>query len=310
MAILKLKPFCVETLWGGTRLKTEYGIQYSGSKLAEAWMLSCHPSGPSYIENGKYAGYSLSEYIHREGVGVLGDFGMLFPQFPILIKYIDAKEDLSVQVHPPNLYALEHEGQFGKTEMWYILEADPGAFLYLGFEHEITREEFEIRIEEQTLCQVLHKQYVQKGDCYLIPPGTIHAIGKGVLLAEIQQNSNVTYRVYDYGRRGADGKMRPLHVEQAKAVTKLCPATLHFDFGKHLARCGYFTVDERNGTLSSFCGDESFTSLVFLDGHGKVVCNGDELVIQKGDSVFLPAQSGEYQIEGKCRCLCTQVGAI
>lgn len=310
MAILKLKPHCVDAIWGGDRLRRDYGIEYDGPNLAEAWMLSCHPDGPSQIENGEYSGQTLTEYIRREGRQVLGDFGMMFSTFPILIKYIDAKQDLSIQVHPSNYYAIEHEGQPGKTEMWYILDAEPDAYLYLGFECEITSEEFASRIADDTLYEVLHKQYIQKGECYFIPPGTIHAIGKGVLVAEIQQNSNVTYRVCDYGRLGADGKPRTLHVEQAKAVTKLCPANMEFDFGKHMVRCGYFTVDDKIGTQDGICGDESFTSILVLDGNGSIRCQKEEVLIKKGESIFLPARSGRYKITGNCHYLCTQVGTI
>lgn len=310
MAILKLKPHCVDTLWGGDRLRKDYGIEYNGPNLAEAWMLSCHPDGPSRIENGDYAGQTLIDYIQKEGKHVLGDFGMLFSTFPILIKYIDAKQDLSIQVHPSNLYALEHEGQPGKTEMWYILDTEPGAYLYLGFDRELTPAEFESRISDGTLHEVLHKQYVHKGELYFIPPGTIHAIGKGVLVAEIQQNSNVTYRVYDYGRLGADGKPRTLHVEQAKEVTKLCPAKMKFDFGNHLARCGYFTVDDKIGTQDGLCGDESFTSILMLDGAGTIQCQEEIVPIKKGESIFLPARSGKYKVTGNCHYLCTQVGTI
>ena len=154
---------------GGRRLKIDYGIQYDGPSLGEVWLLSCHPSGPSYIENGTYVGYTLDEYIRSESRKMLGNYGVLFPEFPILIKYIDAKEDLSVQVHPPNLYALEHERQLGKMEMWYILDADPDSYIYLGFTRELEMKEFECRIEENTFCQVLYKQYVKKAESVFLP---------------------------------------------------------------------------------------------------------------------------------------------
>jgi mannose-6-phosphate isomerase len=310
MSILKLKPYCRDTIWGGDRLKVEYGMQYDGPNLAEAWMLSCHPDGPCIIENGAYAGRTLPEYIEAEGRGVLGSFGLLFQDFPILTKFIDARDKLSVQVHPSNLYAMTHEHQYGKTEMWYILNAEPGAFLYYGFEHAISKEEFARRIQENTLPEVLHKQPVKKGECYFIPSGTLHAIGAGILIAEIQQNSNVTYRIYDYARRGADGKQRELHVEQAKAVTQLCPARTNYNFGGHLARCEYFTVDVFEGAQKDLCDDESFTSLLILEGSGTIQNGSEQMTIQKGDSLFLPAASGEYTITGNCRYLRTRVGTI
>lgn len=206
MSILKLKPNCKDYLWGGNRLREEYGIAYDGDVLAEAWELSCHPDGPSYITNGEYAGKTLQQYIAAEGKEVLGSNCRRFRDFPILTKFIDAKDNLSIQVHPDNRYALKNEGQYGKTEMWYVMDAGKDAFLYYGFQKEITKEEFEKWIQEDTLLEVLNAVPVQKGDVLFIESGTIHAIGKDILIAEIQQNSNVTYRVYDYGRVGKDGK--------------------------------------------------------------------------------------------------------
>lgn len=213
MSILKLKPSCKDYIWGGSRLKKEYGIGYDGEVLAEAWELSCHPDGPSYIVNSRYAGKTLQQYIDEEGKEVLGTHCRRFRDFPILTKFIDAKDNLSIQVHPDNRYALKNEGQYGKTEMWYVMDAGKDAFLYYGFKKEISREEFARRIQEDTLLEVLNAVPVQKGDVLFIESGTIHAIGKNILIAEIQQNSNITYRVYDYGRVGKDEKKRPAHRE-------------------------------------------------------------------------------------------------
>ena len=296
MPVLKLKPACKDYLWGGNRLRSEYHLAYDRTPLAEGWMLSCHPDGPSVIENGPDAGKTLAEYIAENGKGVLGSFGLLFDGFPILIKLIDAKDNLSIQVHPSNKYAMEHEGQYGKTEMWYILDAEPGAFLYYGFQKEISTEEFARRIADNTLTEVLNAVPVKKGDVFFIPSGTLHAIGKGILIAEIQQNSNVTYRVYDYGRVGVDGKPRALHVEKAEAVTRCTPPRTDYNFGGHLARCEYFTVDRMDGSFADFCDDESFTSLLVLEGEGTIFCDGEALPVQKGDSLFLPAESGAYTL--------------
>jgi len=224
MSILKLKPGCKDYLWGGSKLIREYGKEYAGDVLAETWELSCHPDGPSVIDGGEYAGWTLAEYIEKKGKAVLGSSCSRLQDFPILIKLIDAKDNLSIQVHPDNQYALENEGQYGKTEMWYVLDAGEDAFLYYGFDKEISLEEFSGRIQEDTLTEVLHAVPVQKGDVLFIEAGTIHAIGKDILIAEIQQNSNVTYRVYDYGRTGKDGKKRELHIEKALAVTNRAPA--------------------------------------------------------------------------------------
>lgn len=313
MSILKLRPSCKDYLWGGSRLKTEYGIASESDILAESWMLSCHPDGPSYIENGHYQGKTLAEYIEAEGKEVLGYNCRRFSDFPILIKFIDAKENLSIQVHPDNRYALENEGQYGKTEMWYVLDAAPDAFLYYGFKTEITKEEFAQRIADDTLLEVLHAVPVQRGDMLFIESGTIHAIGKNILIAEIQQNSNVTYRVYDYGRVGADGKKRDLHIEKALAVTNRVPIVRAKNSYPHVADCDYFTVDKLNldgifmKKLEGCVTDASFASVLILDGQGTLRTCDAILPFKKGDSFFLPAGSGEYTIEGSCDALITSI---
>jgi mannose-6-phosphate isomerase len=241
---------------------------------------------------------------------VLGSNCQIFSEFPILIKFIDSRDNLSIQVHPNNVYAMETAKQYGKTEMWYILDAKPGAFLYLGFQHEISREEFKRRIEENTLTEVLNAVPVQKGQCFYIPAGTIHAIGKNIVIAEIQQSSNLTYRVYDYGRVGADGKPRELHIEQALDVTKLTPPRMEYNFGGHLVRCPYFTTDVLEAPFSAVSTDESFTSLLVLEGEGELVNGNERVTVRKGDSVFLSAESGVYMVSGTVRLLRTEVGTI
>lgn len=313
MSILKLKPSCKDYLWGGQKLSKEYGLEYDGEVLAEGWMLSCHPDGPSYIENGIYKSKTLEEFIELEGKSVLGTNCNRFQDFPILTKFIDAKENLSIQVHPSNQYALKNEGQYGKTEMWYVMDAAPEAFLYYGFKKEITKEEFAKRIEEDTLLEVLNAVPVQKGDVLFIEAGTIHAIGKDILIAEIQQNSNITYRVYDYGRVGKDGKKRDLHIEKALAVTNRVPIVRAKNSYPHVADCDYFTVDKLNldGTfmkkMEGYVSDASFESILVLDGNGSITCNGETLSLKKGDSFFLSAGSGEYSIEGYCDALVTTI---
>lgn len=311
MGILKLRPACRDTIWGGQRLREEYGMQHDGPNIAEAWVLSCHPSAPSVIENGPYAGCTLQQYLDAEGPRVLGNFGMLFHSFPILVKLIDAAQPLSIQVHPSNLYAMEQEHQYGKTEMWYIVDAEPGAFLYYGFREAISRDEFVRRIEDNTLTEVLNAVPVEKGDCFFIPSGTVHAIGKGILIAEIQQNSDVTYRVYDYDRKGADGKPRELHVQKAEEVSKLEPPRTDYNFGAHLARCEYFTVDRMKGEFEDHCDDESFTELLVLEGRGELTQGEEKLALQKGDSLFLPAESGAYRVDGEgMQLLRVRIGTI
>lgn len=313
MSILKLKPSCKDYLWGGNRLAEEYGKEYEGEVLAETWELSCHPDGPSYIINGKYAGKTLQQYIDAEGKEVLGIHCRRFRDFPILTKFIDAKDNLSIQVHPDNRYALKNEGQYGKTEMWYVMDAGNDAYLYYGFKQEISKEEFAKRIQNDTLLEVLNAVPVQKGDVLFIESGTIHAIGKNILIAEIQQNSNVTYRVYDYGRVGKDGKKRDLHIEKALAVTKRVPIIKDSSSYPHIADCDYFTVDKLNldgkimKKMEGNVSRESFASILILNGKGRISDDKEVLDFNKGDSFFLAAGSGRYTVEGSCDALITTI---
>ena len=313
MSILKLKPCCKDYIWGGRRLADEYGIPCDKDILAEAWVLSCHPDGPSVIVNGPSQGKTLAEYIQANGNQVLGTHCRRFRDFPILVKFIDANQNLSVQVHPGNRYALSQEHQYGKTEMWYVMDAGPNAFLYYGFKREVSREEFARRIQEDTLLDVLNAVPVQKGDVLFIESGTIHAIGAGILIAEIQQNSNVTYRVYDYGRVGKDGKKRDLHIEKALAVTNRVPILRSGKSYPHVADCDYFTVDKLNldgsvmRKVEGVVGEGSFVSILIMNGSGSILCDGETVAYQKGDSFFLPAGSGVYTVEGSCDALITTI---
>ncbi len=313
MSILKLKPCGKDYLWGGRRLVEEYGKEASGEVLAETWELSCHPDGPSVIENGVHAGKTLRQYIEEQGKAVLGTHCRRFRDFPILVKFIDAKDNLSIQVHPDNRYALSHEGQYGKTEMWYVMDAGKDAFLYYGFRKEISTAEFERRIRENTLLEALNAVPVQKGDVLFIESGTLHAIGKDILIAEIQQNSNVTYRVYDYGRVGKDGRKRDLHIEKALAVTNLVPIIRDKSSYPHVADCDYFTVDKLNWDgrilkkLEGSVSEDSFASILILDGQGTISDAAETIPFRKGDSFFVSAGSGTFQIEGTCDTLLTTI---
>ena len=310
MKPIKLTPALKDYLWGGTRLKTDFGIESDLSVVAEAWVFSCHPDGESRASGGDFEGMTLKEVIEQLGDECLGTNAAKFPFFPMLIKLIDAAKPLSIQVHPDDEYALANENQFGKTEMWYIVDCDEGASLYYGFREPISEEEFKKRIEDDTICDVLNRVPVHKGDCFFINSGTIHAIGEGILIAEIQQNSNCTYRVYDYGRVGADGKPRQLHVEQAVKVTKLEPPKDDYNFGGHLVRSPYFTVDQVDGGYAGNCDDESFTSVLVVDGSGTICCGDEKLEVTKGDSLFLPADSGKFALDGSVKALITRVGTI
>lgn len=316
---IKLKPAFKDYLWGGTRLRDDFGKDCDYDKIAESWELSCHKDGNSVVADGEFAGLTLAQYIEKEGKSVLGTNCEKFENFPILIKLIDAKDNLSVQVHPNNEYAQRVEGEYGKTEMWYVVDCDEGASLLYGFKHNITKEEFRERIENNTLLEVTNSVPVKKGDVFFIEAGTLHAIGKGILIAEIQQNSNTTYRIYDYGRVGADGKPRQLHIDKAVDVTNLCPAKPYpqsepVDMGgwtkKRLAKCEYFTVDVINvDTSAALEADKSsFVNILVLDGGCVLSSEGNDAVeLKKGDSVFIPAGLGKFELTGKCSAVMTHI---
>lgn len=310
--MLALKPACKDYLWGGAALKEKYGKAFPGAVLAETWELSCHPDGPSVISGGDFDGYTLAAYIAEAGRDVLGTNCARFGDFPLLVKFIDAKQNLSIQVHPDDEYAQRHEGQFGKTEMWYIVDAAPGAFIYYGFEKPVSREEFRRRITDNTLPEALHRVDVKKGDVFFLPPGTIHALGAGAMVAEVQQNSNVTYRVYDYGRRDAQGRERELHVDKALDVTRREPAAQIAPPGGHIAESAYFIVDylDFSGTREYDVDEGSFAHLLALEGGGKLRCGGEEMAFAPGGSVFIPAGSGKLRMEsGGCELLVSRVPA-
>ena len=316
---IKLKPAFKDYLWGGTRLRDDFGKDCDFDKVAESWELSCHKDGNSVVADGEFAGLTLAQYIEKEGKSVLGTNCEKFENFPILIKLIDAKDNLSVQVHPNNEYAQRVEGEYGKTEMWYIVDCDEGATLLYGFRHDVTKEEFAERIKNNTLLEITNAVPVKKGDVFFIEAGTLHAIGKGILIAEIQQNSNTTYRIYDYGRVGADGKPRQLHIDKAVDVTNLCPAKPYpqsepVDMGgwtkKRLAKCEYFTVDVINvDTSAALEADKSsFVNILVLDGGCVLSSEGNDAVeLKKGDSVFIPAGLGKFELTGKCSAVMTHI---
>ena len=311
---LLLKPLVKDYLWGGTKLKTEYGLENDEEKMAEGWMLSCHKDGSNIVLNGDFVGKTLPEVLKVWGNGALGENASKFEYFPILIKLIDAKDKLSIQVHPDDDYALKNEGEYGKTEMWYVVDCEDGAELIYGFNREVTKEEFEQRIKDNTLTEICNYVPVHKGDVFFISAGTLHAIGEGILIAEVQQNSNTTYRVSDYGRLGADGKPRELHIEKAIDVSNRCLPTLPYGntgetnntaYGtiRNLAECEYFisNIISLNGE-TTIHSENSFISLVVLDGEITVKFNNEILKVIKGNGIFIPADL-PIEISGKAEIL-------
>lgn len=315
---LLLIPPIKDYLWGGTKLKTEFGLQTDLQTAAEAWVLSCHKDGSSVVANGELAGKTLPQALEIFGQDALGERAKSFSYFPILIKLIDAKQRLSVQVHPNDEYALKNEGEYGKTEMWYVVNCDEGAELIYGFKEDISKEEFETRIKNNTLTDVCNFVPVHKGDVFFIAAGTLHSIGEGILIAEVQQNSNTTYRASDYGRLGADGKPRELHIEKAVAVTettipkipygKVDKVQVEDTYSiKKLAKCHLFTVELLEMTKDfSIKNDESFVSIVVLDGRGALYYDGGCFEFKKGDSVFIPAKV-QVELSGKAEILISSI---
>ena len=306
---VKLTPAFKDYLWGGERLKTEFNKNTDMTPLAESWELSAHKDGQSVVTTGDYAGLTHTDYITAMGKEALGTACGKYDYFPLLIKLIDAKGDLSVQVHPSDEYALEHEGEYGKTEMWYILDCEEGAALYYGFKEDTTREAYESAIKEGRLTDILNRVPVKRGDVFFIPAGTVHAIGAGILICEIQQNSNTTYRVYDYNRRDKNGNLRPLHVEKALAVSDLkkSPALPEIPDGADvlLAECGYFEVRRLRfageGSVPATTG--SFTALTVTEGEGTLSDGESVLSFRKGDTLFIPAQETSFAVTGACEMI-------
>lgn len=303
MDIVKLIPAYKSIIWGGDKLKRHYGKQTDAEPLAETWELSFHKDGLTCIADGTPLRDVASE-------ADLGENCKGFPFFPVLVKLIDANAKLSVQVHPADEYALKHENSLGKTEMWYIVDAEEGAGIYLGFKEDITKEEFENSIKKKTLTDHLRFIPVNAGECYFIPAGTIHAICEGCLICEIQQNSNITYRVYDYGRKDADGNERELHVEKALDVTnteKFIPKTLDVPTKegilKGISKFFTATLVEVSGEKTLDKDEKSFRCFTCLEGEGRI---GD-VDIKKGDSVFVPAGHEDFVVAGTFNAIMTTV---
>lgn len=314
-----LAPVPKEIIWGGEKLKTEYGKKAPFDKIAESWELSVREKEMCVIANGEYTGMPLGEYLAEDKSGLIGKNGEKYDRFPLLIKFIDAADRLSIQVHPDNAYALEHEGELGKTEMWYVVAANDGAQLVYGLRDGYSIEDFARSVDEDRTEDALNFTPVHPGDVFFIPSGQVHAIGAGIVIAEIQQNSDVTYRVYDYKRRGADGNYRQLHTARAIDVIKLRSReeidAIRFskkcdDGGEVLASCDYFTTRRYSvgGELTLEAGSDSFVSVLVLEAENCVLtCGADRLTVNKGDSVFVPAGCGRFLISGNAEIIVSSI---
>lgn len=317
-----LKPAGKDYLWGGSRLNDDFSKNIDMEPLAETWECSTHPDGPSFVASGEFNGMLLSDVL-KAHPAFLGTHPETIGELPILIKLIDAKKDLSVQVHPDDAYAFAHEnGQNGKTELWYVLDASKDAKLIYGFSHDIRPDVLRNSLYRGDVEKYLQKVPIHKDDVFFIEPGTVHAIGAGSLIAEVQESSNLTYRMYDYKRIDKDGNERELHIEKAMDVvnTKGSAAprqqirVLNYIPGsatEFLYRCKYFQVErmlintERCRTLASFQTDStSFQVLLCVSGCGVLVeeC-GDAIPFFRGDCIFVPADSEMMRLHGKAQFL-------
>lgn len=315
-----LQPSGKDYLWGGQRLNTEFEKQIDLDPLAETWECSTHPDGPSIVKTGGFKGQTLSKVI-SDNPQFLGARHSEDKALPILIKFIDAKSDLSVQVHPNDEFAKVHEdGQLGKTEMWYVLDATKEAHLVYGLKKDCTKEQIRESIEKGKLSNLLQSIKVNKDDLFFIEAGTIHAIGAGCLIAEIQENSNLTYRLYDYDRVGKDGKKRELHIDKSLKVANLKSSSepkqplrvLKYRPGvakELLSRCKYFEVyrmlvnTERRQSVTYASDNLSFRVLLCIKGCGVLNFEDQSLEFFKGDCIFVPADSVEIKIHGHAHFL-------
>lgn len=311
--MIRLKSIYKTMLWGGTKIR-DVLHKDTGEipKVAESWEVSTHPNGECLIASGDHEGKTLSEYFDAVGWESAGSYAAKRKRLPIMVKYIDARENLSIQVHPGEKYARKHENDGGKNEMWYILAADEGAYLYLGFNRDVTKQEVRAAVKNGTIEELLNKVYVKKGEVFYIHTGTVHAIGAGCLVCEIQQTSDATYRLYDYGRTDDNGKPRQLHLKKALEVLHLkrtpvpmvrSVSSINRKAKKMLGIVGRMTVTEYNasGEFSYVNPDAQFSVALVLEGEGKMKGAEGVTRIVQGESYILTSR--HYTIRGNCRVI-------
>ncbi len=307
---IKLNPAFKDYLWGGEKLRSVYGKQTGLSPLAESWELSCHPDGLTTILGGEYDGQTLESYLKQnpESLGTLRKSDEL----PILIKLIDAKDNLSVQVHPDDEQAKAWENQNGKTEMWYVVQADKGAKMTCGMKTTVTKDDLATAIKNNTVEDLLDTVSSKAGDVFFVEAGTVHAIGKGNVIAEIQQNSNVTYRLYDYNRKDKNGNTRELHIDKGVKAANCNESTprqipVCSDGSRLLGSCEYFAVKELKikGKKELFCDEKSYHALMVVKGNLELKTETESVSVNLGETVFLPANMGAYTLVGTATVLLT-----
>lgn len=312
MEPLFMNPIYKDYIWGGTKLKETLAKDTPFETTAESWEISTNEAGLTTVKN--LEGVTLKELFdnNEKREEIFGTKTKDMDKFPLLIKFIDARDNLSVQVHPDDEYALKFENDTGKTEMWYVMDCDKDASLICGMKESVKQEEIERIIQEGNIRGYLKQVPIHKGDVIYIPSGTVHAILKGTLICEIQQNSNLTYRVYDWDRIGKDGKPRELHIQKAIDVIKqdtkqnIIPTNnQEIDSYKNVITCDYFKVDSLNIETSyqETLDKTTFEAMMVVEGHGILKVNNKEYEIKLGESFMIPANLGEYEVKGKLKLL-------
>ncbi len=314
MKSVKLKPYCTKAIWGGKNLNKKYG-KTAFEDVAEAWELSGYPGKESVICGGECDKMTISELISAKGRSILGTKCLENDKFPLLIKFIDAATPLSIQVHPDDEMAVKLNADGGKTEMWIICEAEPDAFLYYGVKEEMSPNEFALSITDGSITERLNKVPVKPGDVFFIRAGTIHAIGAGITICEIQQTSDTTYRLFDYNRTDANGNARELHIEKGKIASKLTPPENIYEVGKIvgnekiLVECPFFTTSsfDVSEELEFTVKADSFSSLTVTDGEGYISTSDETHSVKKGDTVFIFANAGDVSLKGEMKVIRARV---
>ena len=310
---LTFEPILKDRIWGGTKLHSELGKPIPTPTTGESWELSGVPGDVSIIANGRLKGKSIDDVIKAFPQEVLGRsvanrFG---DHLPLLFKFIDAREDLSIQVHPNDELARARHNSFGKTEMWYIMHADPGARLIVGFRDKCTPEDYLSHLNNNTLPSILKEEPVAAGDVFFLETGTVHAIGAGVLLAEIQQTSDITYRIYDWDRTDAQGNPRQLHTEEALEAMHYDAASARTEYSKApnnhntVVDCPYFLTSfiPLEGTLNVSADGESFVVYMCVEGSASIGFDSETVEISRGQTVFMPAAIREFSLSGSAKLL-------
>ncbi|MGN1387147.1 MAG: mannose-6-phosphate isomerase, class I [Bacillus sp. (in: firmicutes)] len=313
MEPLFFEPVFKERIWGGTKLES-FGYKLPSAQTGECWAFSAHPNGPSIVKNGRYQGYSLADLWknHRELFG-----GLEGDTFPLLTKILDANDDLSVQVHPDDTYAKANEnGELGKTECWYIIDCDEGAELIFGH-HAQTKEELHSMIDDGKWDELLRTVKIKKGDFFYVPSGTVHALCKGTLVLETQQNSDTTYRLYDYNRKDAEGNLRELHLDKSKDVITVPFKEEQLVFGTtkvgnvnmtHFVENDFFSVDKWDVKgKASFEQEYPFLLCSVIEGDGVLVHKDKEYSLEKGSHFLLPNQFGQFVLDGEMELIVSHV---